>query len=337
MTRRYVVIRTDKSVKPFIFSELSQGRLRQGWGYKPDLDLRRLRKKLSNGKKLTDEEASAWRNRRLLDTEPDGLKPEDIVVLPNIPDQGRWVLARVSGPYSYAIADDPSLEGPDYGHIVPVTPIRGKDGAIAVVEPDNEHVDARLRATMRNLSRMWSIDALGHAVEDLLAAIEGGADTQTPEPNAQKIESLFEALRNAAWTNIRAKYKGAELEQLVLPLFKRIYRDGRVEHWGGAGEKGADLIVFTQDPLGLEYKIAVQVKHHDGVHDDTHALEQIKEAREAHRVDAGVVVTTALETSKAFDERRAALEVELGIDIRVIPRDELVELLMTYLGGNREL
>ena len=37
-------------------------------------------------------------------------------------------------------------------------------------------------------------------------------------------------------------------EQLVQRLFKRVYRDeknedGRVEHWGGAGEKGADLIL----------------------------------------------------------------------------------------------
>jgi hypothetical protein len=337
MTRRYVVVRTDKTVKPFIFGELSEGRLRQGWGYKPELNLQRLQEKITNHEDLTDEEASAWRNRRLLDTEPDGLKPGDVVILPNIPQQGQWVLARVSGPYSYAIATHPSFQGSDYGHIVQVSPIRGKDGAIAVVEPDNEHVDARLRATMRNLSRMWSVDTLGGAIEHLIQAIEGGVDITTPEPDAQKIEGLFEALRDTAWKNIQAKYKGEELERLVLPLFKRIYGDGRVEHWGGAGEKGADLIVFTQDPLGLEYKIAVQVKLHDGVHDDTHALMQIKQAREAHHVDAAVVVTTAVETSKAFEDRRAALEVEIAIDIRVIARDELVELLMTYLARDRKL
>jgi hypothetical protein len=337
MTRRYVVMRTDKNVKPFILAELSEGRLRQGWGYRPELNLKLLRKKIDSGKKLTDEEAAAWRNRRLLDTEPDGLKPGDIIILPNIPEQGLWVLARVSGPYSYAIANNKSLGGPDYGHIVQVTPIREKDGSIAVVEPDNEHVDARLRASMRSMSRMWSVDALGQAVEHLISAIEGGANIKTPEPEAQKIESLFSALRAAAWTNLQTKYKAAELERLVLRLFKHIYQDGRVEHWGGAGEKGADLIVFTQDPLGLEFKIAVQVKHHDGVHADPHALHQIKQAREAHQVDAGVIVTTAAETSKEFDDQRAALEVELAIDIRVIARDELVELIMTHLGGDRKI
>jgi hypothetical protein len=337
MTRRYVVVRTDKTVKSFILRELEQGRLRQGWGYKPEFDLRLLRKKVSQGKELTDEEASAWRNRRLLDTEPDGLKAGDVVVIPNLPDQGQWVLARVSGPYSYSIAKDASPEGEDYGHIVEVAPIRHKDGKIAIVEPDNKHVDARLRATMRNMSRMWSIDTLGPAVERLITAIEEGGDITTAEPETQKIEGLFAALRTAAWDNIRSKYKGAEFEKLVRHLFERIYAGGRVEHWGGPGEKGADLIVFTQDPLGLEYKIAVQVKLHDGTHDDPHALEQIKKARKHHQVDGGVIITTAVETSKSFDERRAALEAELAIDIRVITRDEFVELLIAHLGGDREL
>src|SRR5262249_21249355 len=121
-------------------------------------------------------------------------------------------------------------------------------------------------------------------------------------------------------------------EHLVRRLFERIYKDGRVEHWGGAGEKGADLIVFTRDPLGIEYKIAVQVKLHEGTEHDTKALSQIKLAREYHKVDAGVVVTTAEQMSETFQARREALEEELGIDIRVVDRDEFVELVMAHLG-----
>lgn len=317
--------------------ELDAGRLRQGWGYNSQLDLRLLRKKVSAGKNLDEEEAAAWRNRRLLDTEPDGLKPGDVVVLPNLPDQGRWVLARVIGPYSYAISRDASPSGPDYGHIVPVEPIRTSDGKLAVVEADNEHVDARLRASMRNMGRMWSIDTLASSVEHLIAVIGAGADTRRTQPEELKFQGFFAAMRDAAWQNISIRYKGAELEKLVERLFQRIYPQGRVEHWGGAGEKGADLIVFMQDVLGLEYKIAVQVKLYDGVHDDTHALDQIKRARLEHKVDAGVVVTTATETSDRFEQRRAALEADLAIDVRVVTRDEMVELIMTHLGGDRHL
>src|SRR5262249_37573026 len=160
----------------------------------------------------------------------------------------------------------------------------------------------------------------------------GGKDTRSVQPEVKRAESFFAGMCGAAWGLMQQRYKGAELEQLVQRLFKRIYRDpknddGRVDHWGGAGEKGADLIVFTSDPLGIDYKIAVQVKMHEGVHDDTHALEQIRQAHEAHRVHAGVVVTTASKTSKRFDETRDALEAELAIEIKVITRDELVELV----------
>ena len=274
MARRYVVVRTDKTVKPFILRELEQGRLRQGWGYKPEHDLRSLRERVDAREDLGDEESAVWRNRRLLDTEADGLKPGDITLLPNLPEQGTWVLARVVGPYSFSMTTDAHDRGADYGHIVEVEPIRDQNGNIAVVEADNANVDARLRASMRNMSRMWSIDTLAPAVDKLIKAIEQGEDTKSSEPETEKAESFFAAMRSAAWENIRAKYKGAEFEDLVRLLFERIYSDGRVEHWGGPGEKGADLIVFTQDPLGLDFKIAVQVKLHGGVHDDIHALEQ---------------------------------------------------------------
>jgi Restriction endonuclease len=302
-----------------------------GWGWKRDHDLRLLAKQ-ARSRKLSEEEARVWRNRRLLNTEPDGLKKGDVVVIPNLPEQGRWVLARVTGGYDFSPVRVQEGDGPDYGHIVAVSPVRDPDGKVAVVEADNEHVDARLRATMRSQSRMWAIDALGTAVDALIDAIEMGKDTHTPEPEVQKAEGFFEAVRHAAWKHISEKYKGAEFEHLVRRLFECIYKDGRVEHWGGAGEKGADLIVFTQDPLGIEYKIAVQVKLHEGMEDDAKPLSQIKQAREYHKVDAGVVVTTAEQMSETFQARREALEEELGIDIRVVVRDEFVELVMAHLG-----
>ena len=248
-------------------------------------------------RKLDEEEASVWRNHRLLDTEPDGVKAGDVLLLPNLPDDGRWVLARVTGPYDFNIP--PALK--DYGHIVPVEVLRDNAGKIAVVDPDNEHVDARLRATMRNMGRTWSIDALGMAVDALVAAIENGVGPLLPQPEAHKFQEFFVAVRAAAWQAITTRYNGAQLEQLVLRLFQKIYAGGTVKHTGGAGEKGADLLVATQDPLGLEYKVAVQVKLHNGVHDDTHALDQLKQARDAHHVDAGVVVTTAESVSDSFE------------------------------------
>lgn len=334
MPRRYLVIRTDRTQRSFLTRELEQGRLRQGFGWRREHDLRLLRDQVRAGKKLTEEEASVWRNRRLLDTEPDGLKPGNVLILPNLPEPGRWILARVKGGYDFGPVVAPGREGPDYGHIVAVEPIRTPGGRIGSVDAENTHVDAELRATMRNPSRMWSIDALGSAVEALVHAIESGKETSTPEPETQKAEGFFTAVRDAAWKHIQTKYKGAELAHLVHHLFVCIYEGGRVEQWGGAGERGTDLIVYTRDPLGLEYKVAVQIKQ-DGLHDDERALVQIEQAKELHKIDAGVIVTTAEVTSSAFEEKCAALEGRLGIDIRVIVRGELIELVMKYLGKAR--
>lgn len=252
--RRYIVVRTDKSRVPFILREFEQGRLRQGWGWLPTQDLRLLRAKINAGQKLTGDEAAAWRNRRLLDFEPDGLKAGDIVVVPNLPSQGRWVLARVSGPYSYAPPEPEAKVGADYAHVVAVAPIRAPGGKLAVIDPDNAAVDARLRATMRNLSRMWSIDALGAAIEKIITAAERGVDVTTIQPGAAKEAGVFDAVRAAAWTAVRERYHGAQFEQLVLTLFRSVYAGGRVEHWGGRNEQGADLIVFTQDPSAWSTK-----------------------------------------------------------------------------------
>jgi hypothetical protein len=328
--RQYVFVRTDKRYPKFMFEELKAGRLRQGWGWKPEHDLRLLAGKSSR----SAEEASVWRNRRLLEAQPSGLQPGDIVIVPNLPEQGRWVLARVAeGGYRFERTTPEDGVGIDYGHIVPVRLLERPDGSPGIVEADNAWVDARLRASVRNLSRMWSVDGLARQIDALISAIESGRDTTTPQTHSAKFDVLVDATQRATWEAIRAQYKAAELEHLVLRVLQGVYADGDVQHWGGAGEKGADLIVTSRDPLGLEFRIGVQVKMHLGVDDDLHSLEQIKVAAKYHRLDAGIVVTTAQSVTERFETRREALEAELGIDIRVMLRDEFLKLVLRHAGG----
>jgi len=333
MPRRYLVFRTDRTQREFILREIDQGRLRQGWGWKPEHDLRVVERLVTSRKPLTDEDARVWRNRRMLDTLPDGMRRGDVIIVPNLPDMGRWILARVSGaPYTFAPAVAKGRDGADYGHIVAVDAVRTPTGKVGVVDPENSHVEPALRASMRRTSRISSIDAVGASVDALIAAIESGKDTATPEPEAQKADLFFGAVREAAWKHIQLKYRGGELEHLVRRLFMCVYDGARVERWGGTSERGTDLLIFMKDQLSLEYKIALQLKHHDGMHEDRRALEQIELARELHGVDAGIIVTTSDGVSDVFEEKRAALEGKLGIDVRIITRDELVELVMRHLG-----
>lgn len=332
MPRRYLVFRTDRTQREFIFREIDQGRLRQGWGWKNEHDLRLIERHVRSGKPLTEEEARVWRNRRMLDTESDGMRSGDVILVPHVPDLNRWIVVRVSGtPYTFAPTVARGREGADYGHIVGVEAVRLPNGKIGVVEPDNAHVDPRLRVSMHRSARISSIDSLGVAIDDLIAAIESGKDTATPEPEAQKADSFLSASREAAIKHLQIKYRGADLEHLARRLFSWIYQGARVERWGGANERGTDLLIFTQDPLGIEYKIAVQIKHHEGIHEDRRTLEQIELAREQHRVDSGIIVTMSEVVNESFEEKRAALEGKLGIELRIITRDEFAELVMRHI------
>jgi hypothetical protein len=183
---RYWIVRTDKAKTEYVAGELAQGRLRQGWGWADEQDLHVIAAQPA-GKPLTDAQKSTWRgNRRLLDSEPDGVCQGDIVLLPHQPSHGSWSLVRVSGPYRW---DHPtelnSYDMPDYGHILPVEMVSTRP-----IHPFEDAVSARLRQTMRNMSRMWNIDALGPDVEAIEPAnyrlddraVSKPAPSAEPEP-----------------------------------------------------------------------------------------------------------------------------------------------------------
>jgi hypothetical protein len=327
---RYLAVRTDKQRRPFVLRELQSGRLRQGRGWRPEHDLRLLRQKLSAGATLAEEEGSVWRNRRLLDTEPDGTRAGDMLVLPNLPEQGRWLLARVTGPYHFEFPPEQEA-GRDYGHIVPVEVVRLPEGDLGVIEADNEHVHGGLRASMQARSRLWSVDRWKEPIDRLLSLLAQGVHLSAPAPPEHHNRGFAEDMRRAAWSSIRTHFHGAKFEGLVVALFEKLYPDASVDHIGGAGEQGADLLVTTRDVLGFETKIAVQVKMYEGTHDDLGALDQLRTARRMHQVDAGVVVSTATTLSERFEAERAALEKEMPV--RVLYGLELTNLLLTHLVG----
>ena len=116
---RYWALRTDQQRREFFWGELQAGRLRQGWGYRPDLDLEHLADLRRRGVHLPTYQQDAWRgNRRLLPSQPDSMQVGDIVVFLHLPRHGVWSIARVTGGYRYEITTQGnSVDGtPDYGH-----------------------------------------------------------------------------------------------------------------------------------------------------------------------------------------------------------------------------
>jgi hypothetical protein len=163
---RYWALRTDQSRREFMWCELREGRLRQGWGYRADQDLELLARLRHGANRLGDHQRDAWRgNRRLLPTEPGAMQVGDLVMFLHLPRYGTWSIARVTGGYRYEISDMPNaVDGsPDYGHIRDVELLTSE----LAIDPERDAVSDGLRAPMRNRQRMWSIDPWAEEIERL--------------------------------------------------------------------------------------------------------------------------------------------------------------------------
>lgn len=318
----YWVMRTDRDASEFVWSELRQGRLRQGWGYDPAQNLEVILEMVRRGDKLSDAQARSWRgSRRLLDSEPDGIRIGDVIVTPHLPHYGEWSIARVTRPYRF---DIPATHG-DYGHIVPVELLTAR----RPVNPYERAVSAKLRQTMRCQLRLWNIDTLGPEVEQIARAIQAG---EPGDSVAERLPEVLCSLEVAVWEALQYHYHGAEFEEPCLMLLKSLYGEANVEHTGGSSERGADAICRYTDPVGVQHCAAVQIKMWEWDAAWTRPLDQIKQACLAYEgITAGVIISTSKRTTPEFDNACTLLRSELGIPIRVILRQELLRKVIGAL------
>jgi len=319
--RGYWVMRSDRAqIKP-LWKELQKGQLRQGWGYRKDLDLRTIAAAKGRGRDLNEHQVDCWRrNRRMLASEGDGIRKGDKVIVPNLPEVGLWTIVRVTGEHAYEIL--PKTE--DHGHILPVVKLTARP-----VDPHEECVSARLRATMKQLP-LWNVDHLGADVERILEAVEDG--TSQPGVAVKRLPKILSALETAGWRELESHFHAAEFERPCVQLLQSIYGEENVEHTGGANEQGADAICSHTDPLGIPHRVAVQIKMWSWDADSTEPLEQIQRAFESYEgITAGAILTTAERTTRAFERARKSLERKLRAPIRVFVRQDVLRLLLTNL------
>lgn len=156
-------MRTDRGNRSALWAELAQGRLRQGWGWADDQDLRQLHAVAQAGGVWTETQRAATRNRRMLSTEPNSVQIGDLVVVPHMPAENRISLARVVGLYEFG----PAEGWADYRHVLPVELLSGASG----LEVNSPTISRRLRASLGNQHRMWNIDPVGPDVERLAAIV----------------------------------------------------------------------------------------------------------------------------------------------------------------------
>lgn len=319
---RYWALRIAQDDRQFWQDEISNGRLRFGWGYKPEQDLRVVRDARQAGLPLTPDQSDTWkRGRRFLDLEPDGMQVGDIVVIPHLVQYGLWSLVRVTGGYNFRI---PPIG--DYGHI------RVAEYAIqGVVNPYDEVVAAALRSGMKSQLPLWSLDAYRSEVQALLAAACVRPLTRVPTDDERLIDSVGQ-LRKTLCERIFHHWEGAQFEKPIWALLTAIYGRDKVRKTAGSNERGADFLCFHDDPLGTTHTAAIQLKMYVELLQDLWPLQQIREAYSSYPgVTSGVVLTTAEREHDDFKAARSLLEQEIGIPVRVICRRELADLLLAHL------
>lgn len=318
-------MRTDRTQAEYLTREVRCGRMRQGWGNREDLNLEDLAESVRSGETLSAEQRAAWLNRRLLPSEPDSVREGHIVLLPNLPEQGRWLVAEVADDeYRYEIP----REIGDYGHVRNVR-LLNRDSP---VNPYDEAVSARLRGTMRVRRRLWNIDRHEADVRALLRALGEGRSLDRPQSGEERLESAKDALKTHLWQQLQRRFRGEEFEGPCGSLLELLYDE--VERTAGPGERGADFVCSFSDGLGVPHNVAVQVKMWtDELGDDLAGpIEQVKRAYLHYPEITSAVIITTLErvgSRAARDVER--LGEELGVPVRVVLRDDLLDLFLRHL------
>lgn len=323
MMSRYWAMRTDRDNTEYIFQELKKGKLRQGWGWKKNLDLNLIRGAIDKEKDLDEDQEDVWRRqRRMHPEEGDSIQKGDYLLLPNLPEIGLWSIVQVTGGYHYEIDD----EFKNYGHILKVK-LLNLDFPI---NPHSEYVSANLRKTMTCRGRLWNIDVYKEDIDELISAIKRKKKISEPTTEAKKMLNIYENISKNLDIQLKKNFHGSEFEKPIEKLLEKIYQN--VERLSGPSEYGADFICINTDELGVPYKVAIQVKMWDGKAEWKRPLDQIKEAyNEYENISAGVIITTSERVSKDFEKYRKQLESKLNIPIVIVDKDKLKKVLIKYI------
>jgi len=305
----------DKAETKYFMEELSAGKLRQGWGYSDNLNLRKLRERIDRGEQLEEYEDAAWTrvSPMLL------IKADDLVIVKNVPDSNHFTLVEVSGEYGFEIGDLG-----DYGHYLPVKVLKEFHKHAYIVRAPMVNALEReahpIRVTYKHAS----------SVEDLRAL--AGSITEEQAKKVEEFREIANSWKRKLSDHLREYLHGEYLnsrkaEKLIEAL---LIADGfDVDFTAGPSERGADLITFVPLTYNLKAKLALQIKKHTGIDNDLTGINQIIGAFEAHRADAGLLVTFADELGPDLEKKIREARRKYNLD--VLYGEELYERLLELI------
>lgn len=251
--KNYWCFRVDTNQIKFLAAELNEGRLRQGWGWDNQQDLRDF--KLDEG---------AGRNKPMFNK----VKKGDILLIPQLPNWGEVALAEATEDWNKGYIFEVDHKLGDYGHIFPAKYLKK-------FTRNNENVTGNLRSTLKNPSRFWNINHYSDDV-DLLLKSQVTELSKRQDYNSRletSIGTVFNDIfddklfADKLYEKLTEQFTREEWEFALVYGLKQMFPFYQVERVGGKEEKnhGTDILIKIPSILSnYGYAIAIQVKDYEG-------------------------------------------------------------------------
>jgi hypothetical protein len=206
-----------------------------------------------------------------------------------------------------------------------------------VFDRNDEIVHPALRARLKLQGRWWRI-YLKDEFNELLGSLkQAKPPTQrTPKGNLRYLSKEIQPFLLDITRRVHHTHPGTELESLIAEVFKKLPGVTDVRWQGGAGDHGADILVYFDEgfPIpGLEKQslLVVQVKSYEDDHWCTKAVDDIKEAFEHYpEATIGLIISTADSAKGEVEKAIDKLREETGKPVALLIGPEVAAFLLRY-------
>ena len=287
---QYWCFRVDKRQSPDFYDHQlkKHGRLRQGWGYLDEHDLREIAKPAPKDQRP---------NLKMFDQ----VKKGHIILVPHIPEWHFVTIARATEDWNvgYRFEIDDKLR--DYGHCFPAEYVKHFDR-------HNTHVRGDLRTTLQCQLRFWNANRYEYSIEQLLRRAPNeliSRQSKDARFNATVRSALGkkqEEIENDLLEELSKQFRADEWEEALKTGLEALFPTYKAEVTGGRGEEkhGTDILLTMPGLREDYYGIAIQVKDWQGkAVNIKSAIAQIEKADEAWEefriVDKIIILTEANE------------------------------------------
>ena len=322
--------RDSEEHRRFLYAELLDGRLRQGWGWNESQDLRRLEDLWANREELSDIQKDAAKHWRMGNGGKNYMQVDDLVAVLNVPGDGLFTICRITGDYDYQIA----REFGDFGHVRPVEVLTPKG-----VSNDHDLVNANLRRSFRCRLRLWNITPYRASLDVILRsglAPEELTRGSTPVDRVQpviddEIPKVLNSMADRLGKKLPEHVRDQDWEPVLQSALEFLFPVS-VQHTGGPHERGADIKITIRNPFkeNRDWIVPVQVKDYD-VEVDAEVAVQLEEAFDSCKRDGQVIAVVLLVSnavaSEALKKRMGELSERYGVPFVFCGRDRFLQLL----------